>query len=104
MAEYIGRPGQGTALKDKHKVERPRRYKVLMLNDDYTTQEFVVEVLEGIFRRSRSDAIAIMLSVHQKGKGVAGVYVKSIAETKMKQVHELAQSQEYPLRCTLERE
>ncbi|MCF6286398.1 MAG: ATP-dependent Clp protease adapter ClpS [Candidatus Hydrogenedentes bacterium] len=104
MAEYIGQPGQGAALEDKQKIERPRRYKVMLLNDDYTTMEFVVEVLQGIFRRSEEEAMAIMLNVHKNGMGVAGVYVKSIAETKVVQVHKLAQSMEYPLRCTMERE
>jgi ATP-dependent Clp protease adaptor protein ClpS len=77
---------------------------VVLLNDDYTTMEFVVEVLQGIFRRTHAEAMAIMLSVHKNGMGVAGVYVKSIAETKVKQVHELAQSMEFPLRCRLEPE
>jgi ATP-dependent Clp protease adaptor protein ClpS len=104
VAEYIGQPSQGAALEDKQKVERPRRYKVMLLNDDYTTMEFVVEVLQGIFRRSEEEAMAIMLNVHKNGMGVAGVYIKSIAETKVKQVHDLAQSMEYPLRCTMERE
>lgn len=104
MAEYIGQTGKGAALKDRQKLERPRRYKVLLLNDDYTTMEFVVEVLQGIFRRSHDEAIAIMLNVHKNGMGVAGVYVKSIAETKAKQVHELARSMEFPLKCTLEPE
>jgi len=104
VADYIGQPGQGAALKDRQKLERPRRYKVLLLNDDYTTMEFVVEVLQGIFRRSHDEAMAIMLNVHENGMGVAGVYVKSIAETKVKQVHKLARIMEYPLRCTLEPE
>lgn len=104
MAEYISTPGKGAALKDKQKISRPRRYKVLLLNDHYTTMEFVVGVLIEVFRRSHEDAIRIMLSVHENGMGVAGVYVKSIAETKANRVHELAREMEYPLRCTLEPE
>tara|TARA_R110001592_G_scaffold36785_1_gene123422 strand:- start:508 stop:822 length:315 start_codon:yes stop_codon:yes gene_type:complete len=104
VAEYIGQSGQGAALKDRQKFERPKRYKVLLLNDDFTTQEFVVEVLRGIFRRSHEEALVIMLNVHKNGTGVAGVYIKSIAETKVKQVHKLARRMEFPLRCTLEPE
>jgi ATP-dependent Clp protease adaptor protein ClpS len=104
VAEYIGTPGRGAALKDKQKVSRPKRYKVLLLNDHYTTMEFVVEILIQVFRRSQADAVRIMLSVHENGMGVAGVYIKSIAETKVKTVHEMAREMEFPLRCTLEPE
>lgn len=104
MAEYIAQPGKGAALKDRQKIERPRRFKVLLLNDDYTTMEFVVDVLQGIFRRSHDEAMTIMLNVHQNGMGVAGVYVKSVAETKITQVHKMAQRMEFPLRCTMEPE
>ena len=104
MAEYIGQTGKGTALKDKEKLERPRRYRVLLLNDDFTTMEFVVEVLQGIFRRSHEESMAIMLNVHKNGMGVAGVYIKSIAETKIGQVHKLAESMGFPLKCKVEPE
>lgn len=104
MAEYIGTPGKGAALKDKQKISRPKRYKVLLLNDNYTTMEFVVEILIHVFRRSQADAEQIMLSVHKNGMGVAGVYIKSIAETKAKMVHDLAREMEFPLRCALEPE
>lgn len=104
MAEYIGTPGRGAALKDKQKIDRPRRYKVLLLNDNYTTMEFVVDVLVQVFRRTHQEAVKIMYSVHENGSGVAGVYVKDIAETKIKTVHDLARDHEFPLRCTMERE
>lgn len=104
MAEYIGTPGKGAALKDQQKISRPRRFKVLLLNDHYTTMEFVVDVLVQVFRRSHTDAVKIMLSVHENGSGVAGVYVRSIAETKVKTVHDLAREMEFPLRCALEPE
>ena len=104
MAEYISTPGQGAALKDKQKLSRPRRYKVLLMNDHYTTMEFVVDILMQVFRRSYKEAMTIMLSVHENGSGVAGVYVKSVAETKIQTVHELARDNEYPLRCTMEQE
>lgn len=104
MAEYIGTPGQGAALKDKQKLSRPRRYKVLLLNDNYTTMEFVVDILMQVFRRTHQEAVNIMLSVHENGSGVAGVYVKDVAETKIKTVHEMARDHEFPLRCTMEQE
>lgn len=104
MAEYIGTPGKGAALKDRQKLSRPRRYKVLLLNDHYTTMEFVVEILTQVFRRSHREAVKIMMSVHENGSGVAGVYVKSVAETKIQTVHELARENEFPLRCTMEQE
>ena len=104
MAEYIGTPGRGTALKDKQEFKRPRRYKVVLLNDHYTTQEFVVDILMQVFRRTHREAMRIMMSVHENGSGVAGVYVKAVAETKVRTVHELARDNEYPLRCTMEQE
>ena len=104
MAEYIGTPGRGAALKDRQKISRPRRYKVLLLNDNYTTMEFVVEMLTQVFRRPHREAMKIMMSVHENGSGVAGVYIKSVAEKKIQTVHELARENEYPLRCTMEQE
>ncbi|MBI2434009.1 MAG: ATP-dependent Clp protease adaptor ClpS [Candidatus Hydrogenedentes bacterium] len=104
MAEYITKPGEGVGLKDQARVERPRKYKVLLHNDHYTTMDFVVEVLEDIFLRPRPDAVRIMLNVHQNGMGVAGVYVKQIAEAKVDKVHTAARDHGYPLRCSLELE
>jgi ATP-dependent Clp protease adaptor protein ClpS len=88
---------------DKTKVKEPPLYKVLLHNDDYTSMEFVVLLLEKVFNKSTPEATRIMLNVHQQGIGVAGVYHKEIAETKMAIVHDLAQKNEYPLRCTMER-
>lgn len=104
VAEYVGTPGGGAALKDKQKVSRPKRYKVLLLNDHYTTMEFVVDILVQVFRRSESEAYTIMLSVHENGIGVAGVYIKAIAEAKIQMVHDLARDHQFPLRCTMEQE
>ncbi len=104
MPEFVPTPGSGAATKPRAQVKRPRRYKVLLLNDDYTTMEFVVEVLTTIFRKSPDDAVRIMMSVHKNGMGVAGVYVKSIAEAKAEAVHERAREQGHPLRCALEQE
>ena len=79
-------------------------YKVLLLNDDYTPMEFVVLILERIFRRSSEEATQIMLHVHQKGVGVCGVYTYEIAETKVNQVVEIARHNQHPLQCTMEKE
>lgn len=104
MPEFVPTPGTGAATKARAQVKRPRRYKVLLLNDDYTTMEFVVEVLTTIFRKSPDDAVRIMMSVHKNGMGVAGVYVKSVAEAKAEAVHDRAREQGFPLRCALEQE
>ncbi|MBM3645325.1 MAG: ATP-dependent Clp protease adapter ClpS [Alphaproteobacteria bacterium] len=79
-------------------------YKVLMLNDDYTPMEFVVDVLQRIFHRDREEATQIMLHVHQKGVGVCGVYTYEIAETKVTQTVDYARKNQHPLQCTLEKE
>lgn len=79
-------------------------YKVLLLNDDYTPMDFVVDVLMQFFRKSEMEAIQIMLNVHQAGVGIAGVYAFEVAETKVSQVMDAAQSEGYPLQCTMEPE
>ncbi|MBE9516883.1 MAG: ATP-dependent Clp protease adapter ClpS [Proteobacteria bacterium] len=86
------------------KLEKPTLYKVILLNDDYTTMEFVVEVLERFFRKNLEEATQIMLHVHTKGKGVCGVYTRDIAETKVQQVIQYANEQEQPLQCAMEPE
>lgn len=86
------------------KLERPRLYRVLLLNDDYTPMEYVVTVLEQFFAKPREEAVHIMLHVHQKGLGVCGVYTREIAETKVLQVMEHAREHRHPLQCTLEAE
>jgi ATP-dependent Clp protease adaptor protein ClpS len=92
----------GVVTETERKVEQPRLYKVLLHNDDYTTMEFVVYVLQGVFHRSETDAVQIMLHVHKNGLGVAGVYTREVAETRITQVEALARSHEYPLRCSME--
>ena len=84
------------------RLEKPRLYKVLIHNDNFTTMEFVVYVLQNVFQRSETDAVRIMLQVHLEGIGVAGVYTYEIAEMKVAKVMELAQANEYPLLCTIE--
>jgi ATP-dependent Clp protease adaptor protein ClpS len=91
-----------TSTRTERKLKTPRLYKVLLLNDDYTTMEFVVYVLQSIFRLPEAEAVQIMLHVHKNGMGVAGVYPRQIAETRVAQVEALARQHEYPLRCNLE--
>lgn len=96
--------GVGTITKTAPKVAKPSLYKVLLLNDDYTPQEFVVWLLEAVFQKDREAATRIMLHVHQTGIGICGVYTYEVAETKVAQVMELARRNEHPLQCTMEKE
>jgi len=86
----------------KPKLKRPRLYKVVLLNDDYTPMEFVVNILETFFGMARSKATQIMLHVHTRGKGVCGVFTLQIAETKVLQVNEYSRRHGHPLLCTME--
>ncbi len=96
---------EGSVLtEDIIKTREPRRYKVLLHNDDYTSMEFVVSILENVFHKSPPDATEIMLNVHNKGIGVAGIYTKEICETKIALVHQLAKENDFPLRCSMEAE
>lgn len=79
-------------------------WKVILHNDDYTTREFVVHVLRGVFHRSEAEAVSIMLHVHQSGLGIAGIYPHDVAETKVERVRSLAKENEFPLLCTMEPE
>ena len=93
----------GLLLEDaRPKLKRPPRYKVLLLNDDYTPMEFVVHVLETFFRMNREKATQIMLHVHTRGVGVCGVFSRDVAETKVDQVNEYARHNQHPLMCTME--
>ena len=83
-------------------VKEPRLYKVILLNDDFTPMEFVVEVLKLFFGLDQENATRIMLNVHTKGKGVCGVFTRDIAETKVAQVNQFARDNEHPLLCTME--
>lgn len=104
--DYIKRQSgddHGTTLQeDRPKLKRPPLYRVILLNDDYTPMEFVVQVLQKVFGMDRSTATRIMLEVHTKGKGVCGVYTFEIAETKVAQVTGMAQQHQHPLLCTME--
>jgi ATP-dependent Clp protease adaptor protein ClpS len=86
----------------QEKLALPRRYKVLLHNDDYTTMEFVVWVLQSVFNHDETTATQIMLHVHRTGIGVAGVYSRDVAETRVAQVDALAKDHEFPLRCSME--
>ena len=95
---------RGIAVKSRPKTKKPSMYKVLMLNDDYTPMEFVIYVLESFFSMSHDEATQVMLHVHQKGVGVCGVFTYEIAETKVNQTMDLAQKNEHPLQCTIEKD
>ncbi len=88
--------------KTRHKTDQPKQFQVLLHNDDYTSMDFVVEVLETIFSLSPAQAYRVMMHVHTSGTGVAGVYTFEVAETKVAQVHDLAKEAGYPLRASFE--
>ncbi|MEL6265663.1 MAG: ATP-dependent Clp protease adapter ClpS [Pseudomonadota bacterium] len=91
-------------MKPREKTKKPSLYKVLMLNDDYTPMEFVVYVLQRFFNKDHAQAVEIMLTVHNKGLAVVGVYPFEVAETKVTQVMDCARSNQHPLQCTMEKE
>jgi ATP-dependent Clp protease adaptor protein ClpS len=86
----------------KEKLKSPEDYRVILLNDHYTTMEFVVEILMTVFHKKEEDAVRLMMEIHRRGSGVAGVYPWDIAQTKADQVHRKAEEQDFPLRCVVE--
>ncbi len=90
------------STKKRIRTQEPPLYKILLHNDDYTSMEFVVSILENIFKKSHAEATKIMLNVHHEGIGVAGVYTREVCETKVAVVHQLAQTNDFPLRCSME--
>ena len=88
----------------KRKTKKPSMYNVLLLNDDYTPMEYVVKLLKVVFKKGESEAVSIMLMVHEKGSGVCGVYTREIAETKVSTVLNMAKKDEHPLKCIMEEE
>jgi len=90
------------AVRPRHDVRAPRRFRVVLHNDDFTSMEFVVDVLIRYFQKSETQANRIMLEVHTRGTGIAGVYSRDVAETRVAQVTELARAEGFPLRLTTE--
>ena len=87
----------------KNKLKKPSLYKVLILNDDYTPMEFVVDVIQKVFKKSHDEATKIMLQIHTEGIGICGIYPLEIAETKMNQVLNLSKESQHPLQCIIEK-
>ena len=101
-ADYFEKTQDLAVEEERPKLKRPPLYRVILVNDDYTPMEFVVEVLQTVFGMERTKATRVMLEVHTKGKGVCGVYTYEIAETKVAQVTSIAEQQQHPLLCTME--
>ena len=91
-------------IRERREVKAPSLYKVFLLNDDYTTMEFVTGILENLFHKSPMEATQIMLHVHKNGKGLAGIFTRGIAETKVASVEEQSKQSGFPLKCTMEKE
>lgn len=100
------RPEQNTLpegdVKEEQEIREPKLYRVILHNDDYTTMDFVIEILVAVFHKQAAEATRIMLDVHKKGRGICGVYHYDIAATKAAQVHALARQRGFPLKCSLE--
>jgi len=88
--------------RDEEELKEPSEYMVILLNDNYTTREFVVEILQLVFHKNPQEAKKIMLNVHHKGRGMVGVYTWDIANTKVNQVHSIAKQYDFPLKCIVE--
>ena len=96
--------GHDVLEETRQKTGKPPLYRVSLLNDDYTTMEFVVQILESVFHKSPAEAYRIMMQVHTQGRGVCGTYTYEIAETKVATIQDLAQRENFPLQATLEEE
>lgn len=97
-----GQPGEVVKERVQTEKKEPTLYKVVLLNDDYTTMEFVVEILENVFNKAPAEAYRIMMAVHTQGQGLCGVYPFEVAETKVATVMDLARSNGFPLRASME--
>ena len=104
MSRFEFEDEHGVVTEHKKEVKVPKRYKVILLNDDYTSMEFVVYVLETVFHKSHQESTALMLAIHNTNRGICGVFSREIAEMKTMVVMELARKHEYPLRCIMEEE
>ncbi|MDR2550695.1 MAG: ATP-dependent Clp protease adapter ClpS [Desulfobulbus sp.] len=89
---------------DREALQEPPLYKVLLHNDDYTTMDFVIMILQAVFHKNTEEATRIMLNVHHQGVGIAGIYTREIGETKVEIVHRMAKKNQFPLRCSLEQD
>ncbi len=87
---------------EEKRTQAPRRFKVLLHNDHYTTMDFVVMILRNVFHHPEAEAVAIMMDVHRQGRGVAGIYSREVAESRVDRVSRLSREQEHPLRCSME--
>ena len=104
MTKEQGESGTKVRVWQKPDLQVPKMYKVVLINDDYTSMDFVVSILETVFHKSPAEAVQIMLRVHNEGRGVCGLFPKQIAETKISQVEKLARKAGFPLRCAMEEE
>lgn len=102
MSQHPHEVGETAVEESKPELAEPPKYAVVLHNDDYSTMEFVIAVLERYFQKTQEEAVKIMLQVHKIGKGIAGIYSFEIAETKAAQVHEHARQEGFPLKCTVE--
>lgn len=102
MTQRKRQPDVEILEKTSSRTREPERYRVLLHNDDYTTMDFVIQVLESIFHKGPAEAYRIMMKVHTEGMGIAGIYPHEVAETKVENVHESARAQGYPLRASAE--
>ncbi len=102
MAKTGPQTGGEVLEKPKARTKRPKLFHVVLYNDDYTTMEFVVHVLEAVFSKGPAEAFKIMMDVHRRGRGVCGAYTYEVAETKVTTVHEMARKEGFPLRAGLE--
>ena len=104
MSQFDPDVEESTGAETGLEIKEPPMYKVLLLNDDYTTMEFVVEILMHVFHKSSEEAVRIMLNVHHRGAGVCGIYPYEIAQTKVDTVERLARDNGFPLKCIMEKE
>jgi ATP-dependent Clp protease adaptor protein ClpS len=102
MADPTRQTGEQVLDRQKDQLKEPTLYKVILLNDDYTTMDFVVSVLETVFHKTPAESYRVMMQVHTQGKGLCGVYPFEVAETKVDTVHDLARDSGFPLRASLE--
>lgn len=102
MTKTLASPQQMHATEKKIQSVQPKMFKVFMLNDNYTTMEFVIDVLQSVFHKESTEATSLMLQIHRRGQALCGVYPYEIAETKVAKVHSQARVAGFPLRCILE--